>query len=74
MKSVCAQRGYTYLDYHSALVDKSGQLTADLADDGLHPNSKGYRIIPPIALEAIDHTAKASKPQQEQRKKRLGVF
>ncbi len=52
----CAQRGYTYLNYFDAMVDASGQMQADLADDGLHPNARGYRIMAPLALEAIHKT------------------
>jgi hypothetical protein len=40
------------------VVDKSGFLQADLADDGLHPNARGYRVMAPIALAAIDSAAK----------------
>jgi lysophospholipase L1-like esterase len=47
------------VDYYSALVDKAGFLQADLADDGLHPNSKGYRLMAPIALAAIDNVTKS---------------
>jgi lysophospholipase L1-like esterase len=36
------------------MVDSAGYLQSDLADDGLHPNSKGYRLMAPIALTAID--------------------
>jgi lysophospholipase L1-like esterase len=62
LQSFCTQRGYTYLNYFPALVDGAGQFQADLADDGLHPNAKGYRIMAPLALEAI---AKAvGSPQQ----------
>jgi hypothetical protein len=35
-------------------VDPAGYLKTDLADDGLHPNSAGYRVMGPIALDAID--------------------
>lgn len=70
MKSFCDQHGCTYLDYYSAMVDQSGQLTADLADDGLHPNPKGYRIMAPLALDAIQKTFGTS-PQQKPKKRRL---
>jgi lysophospholipase L1-like esterase len=56
LKQFCAQRGYTYVDYYSSMVDSAGFLQADLADDGLHPNGKGYRVMAPIALNAIDRT------------------
>jgi lysophospholipase L1-like esterase len=75
MKNLCASRGYTWVDYFSAMVDDAGMMKADLADDGLHPNSKGYRIMAPLALEAIDKTLKQSVPltQPPTRKRRLLV-
>ncbi|MBM3774514.1 MAG: capsular biosynthesis protein [Acidobacteria bacterium] len=54
IQSFCAQRGYLYVDYFKAMVDASGHLRAELADDGLHPNSAGYRVMAPIALAAIE--------------------
>jgi lysophospholipase L1-like esterase len=54
LKSYCAKRNLVYLDYYSKLMDGSGLLKADLADDGLHPNSAGYRLMAPIALDAIN--------------------
>jgi len=67
LKNFCEQRHFPYVDYYAALVDQSGFLQADLADDGLHPNARGYRVMAPIALAAIDKIAKpevtpASKP------------
>lgn len=58
LKNFCEQRHFRYVDYYAALVDKSGFLQADLADDGLHPNGKGYRLMAPVALEAIDGAVK----------------
>jgi len=43
----------TYLDLHSKLVDDSGQMPADLADDGLHPTAQGYALIAPVVADAI---------------------
>jgi hypothetical protein len=37
-------------------VDKTEQMTEDLTDDGLHPNAKGYRIMAPLVLDAIQKT------------------
>ncbi len=53
IQDYCPRHGCTYVDYYSAMVDKAGMLEASLADDGLHPNAKGYRIMAPIAQEAI---------------------
>jgi lysophospholipase L1-like esterase len=66
LQSLCAQRGFTYLDYYSSMIDTAGLMQRDLADDGLHPNSKGYRIMAPLANEAIARTlgpAEAAKPR-----------
>jgi lysophospholipase L1-like esterase len=54
IQKLCAGRGYVYLDYYKAMVDASGQLQSDLSDDGLHPNAKGYRVMAPLALQAIE--------------------
>ena len=72
LRQFCAQRGFSYVDYFSQLVDKAGFLKTDLADDGLHPNSAGYRVMAPVAQTAINAIVGA-KPAQG-RKKRLGVF
>jgi lysophospholipase L1-like esterase len=53
LRSLCKQRGCTYLDYFSAMIDQGGMLKADLADDGLHPNGSGYRVMAPLAVDAI---------------------
>jgi lysophospholipase L1-like esterase len=53
MKSYAAAKGATYLDYYSAMVDGAGFLKAELSDDGLHPNAKGYAVMSPLAERAI---------------------
>jgi lysophospholipase L1-like esterase len=69
LKNFCDQRSYVYLDYFSALVDGSGMLKADLADDGLHPNSSGYRLMAPLVQAAVNRTF--TSPQQKPKKGRL---
>lgn len=70
----CEQRGFPYVDYFSAMVDASGFLPADLADDGLHPNSKGYRVMSGIALEAIDKAVKRVAAPAPAKKRRRFPF
>jgi len=66
LKNFCEQRHFPYVDYYAALVDKAGFLQADLADDGLHPNARGYRLMAPIARAAIDNFFKADvKPAKK---------
>jgi lysophospholipase L1-like esterase len=53
MKAYAASNGATYLDYFSAMVDDKGFLKAELSDDGLHPNARGYAVMSPLAEAAI---------------------
>jgi lysophospholipase L1-like esterase len=53
LKNYCAANGCVYLDYFSAMVDDKGLLKKDLAEDGLHPNKAGYKIMAPLAESAI---------------------
>jgi len=53
LKNYCAAQDCIYLDYFNAMVDEKGLLKRDLADDGLHPNVAGYRIMAPLADAAI---------------------
>jgi lysophospholipase L1-like esterase len=53
LKNYCADHGCVYLDYFSAMIDDKGLLKRDLADDGLHPNVAGYKIMAPLAETAI---------------------
>lgn len=53
LKDYCTQNKIVYLDYFSPMVDDKGMLKADLAEDGLHPNDAGYKIMVPLAEAAI---------------------
>jgi lysophospholipase L1-like esterase len=43
-----------YLDYFTAMVDDKGLLRRDLAEDGLHPNDAGHKLMAPLAEAAIE--------------------
>ena len=53
MKKYAADHGHTYLDYFPAMTDEKGLLRADLSDDDLHPNAKGYQTMAPLAEAAV---------------------
>jgi acyl-CoA thioesterase-1 len=54
LKDYCtADHGCIYLDYFSAMVDDKGYMKKDLAEDGLHPNAAGHKIMAPLAEAAI---------------------
>jgi lysophospholipase L1-like esterase len=60
LKDYCSytSNSCTYLDYFSALVDERGLMKKELADDGLHPNAAGYKIMAPMAEAAIEKAEK----------------
>src|SRR5947209_13333956 len=60
LRSYCAlaTSGCVYLDYFAAMVDDKGMLKKDLADDGLHPNAAGFKIMAPLAEAAIQKALK----------------
>lgn len=62
VKKYCAENHIVYLDYFFALVDDHGLLKKELADDGLHPNVAGYKIMVPLAEAAIEKALRAPKP------------
>ena len=70
ISQMCQKRGFTYLNYYDAMVDSTGQLKAELADDGLHPNANGYRIMGPLAQAAIDKTIGPPRNTQQTGKKK----
>jgi len=77
LQGMCEKRHFVYVDYYSAMVDQAGWMPADMADDGLHPNAKGYRVMAPVALAALEkQTPKpAPAPAQPAAKKRAaGAF
>lgn len=65
LEGFCRRRNFVYVDYFSQLADAAGYLRAELADDGLHPNAAGYRVMAPVALAAIE---KALTPPPKRRR------
>ncbi len=53
LKNYCSANGHTYLDYYSKMIDENEMLKAELANDGLHPNAEGYKLMTPLAEAAI---------------------
>ena len=60
LKAYSADHNCIYLDYFTAMVDDKGLLKRDLAEDGLHPNAAGYKIMAPLAEVAIQQALSSS--------------
>src|SRR4051812_18615332 len=58
MKTYAAAHGDVYLDYFTSMTDATGLMRAELTEDDLHPNARGYAVMAPLAETAI---AKALK-------------
>ena len=61
IKGYAAEHRLVYLDYFSATVDDKGFFKEDIANDGLHPNARGYAIMKPLAEDAIDKALKSKQ-------------
>ena len=53
MKAYAAEKGYVYVDYHTAMKDERDGLPARLSGDGVHPNPAGYAIMAPLVEAGI---------------------
>jgi lysophospholipase L1-like esterase len=54
IKAYAAHAHAIYADYFSAVVDGAGFLKPGISRDGLHPNADGYKLMAPVAENAID--------------------
>jgi len=61
IRDYAAAHGHVYLDYAGPLSDEKGMLKADLSDDGLHPNARGYAVMAPLAEKAIADALKGKR-------------
>jgi lysophospholipase L1-like esterase len=61
LKNFAAERGFVYLDYFTGTVDDKGFFKEDIANDGLHPNAKGYEIMKRLAENAINLALKSKR-------------
>ncbi len=62
LRSYCAQHGYIYLDFHSAMVSSDGMMRRELSDDGVHPNGAGYKIMASITEIALRTEGATEQP------------
>jgi len=54
IKSFAEKNGYIYIDYFSSMVDERNGLKDEYTYDGIHPNKTGYKVMEPLAEEAIE--------------------
>jgi lysophospholipase L1-like esterase len=54
LQGYCANHGFIYLDYYSALANVDGGMKSEYTVDGVHASVKGYEVMAPLAQAAID--------------------
>jgi len=68
IRDFAKRNGHIYLDYYTAMVDANGYLRQELADDGMHPNAAGYRVMAPLVEEAINRAVRPSEAPRQRRR------
>lgn len=53
IKSYAAEKGYIYVDFHSAMKDQRDGLPPSLSKDGVHPTPAGYAVMAPLVEAGI---------------------
>lgn len=53
IRDYCIRENFIFIDYYTAMADDKGMMKADLSDDGVNPNARGYRVMSPILLDGV---------------------
>ncbi|MGB9406130.1 MAG: SGNH/GDSL hydrolase family protein [Terracidiphilus sp.] len=59
INAYAAEKGYVYVDYHTAMKDQRDGLPPALSKDGVHPLPAGYAIMAPLVEAGIEKALKA---------------
>ena len=54
MKALAAEKGYVYVDFHTAMKDQRDGLPETLSRDGVHPLPAGYAVMAPLVEAGIE--------------------
>lgn len=60
LQALCKQYAVPYVDYHTALVSKVGDLRQDVSWDGLHPHVMGYDCMAEVLMPTLEKVLKGS--------------
>ncbi len=53
LKTYADQENIPFVDYHSAMKNEQNGMNKDIAEDGVHPTTKGYQIMKELVLPII---------------------
>ena len=54
LRDYCIRESFVFIDYYTPMADLKGMMKPELSDDGVNPNARGYRVMSPLVLDAID--------------------
>ncbi|MDR0728764.1 MAG: GDSL-type esterase/lipase family protein [Prevotellaceae bacterium] len=58
IQDYAADKGFTYVDYYTSMVDAQKAMAAVYTTDGVHVTDKGYQVMEAIVKTAIDELLK----------------
>jgi lysophospholipase L1-like esterase len=58
LKAYADKNNLVYLDYFTAMADSNNGMTAGLSKDDIHPNLQGYKVMEPMAEQAVNAALK----------------
>ena len=61
LKRFAADKGYVYVDYHTAMKDGRDGLPPSLSKDGVHPLPAGYAMMAPLVETGIEKALEQAK-------------
>lgn len=57
-KDYCIKNNIYFLDFYSQMCDENNGMKKEFSEDGVHPNSSGYKVMNSIAEKAISKVLK----------------
>lgn len=51
---------FVYVDYYAAMKASDGAMRGGLSSDGVHPTARGFKIMDPLAIKAINEALRQS--------------
>ncbi|WP_283641449.1 GDSL-type esterase/lipase family protein, partial [Mesonia mobilis] len=55
LSAYATKHDISYVDYYDAMVMENLSLNTEYAEDGVHPNKKGYSVMEPLVEQAIEN-------------------
>ncbi|HPG83214.1 MAG TPA: GDSL-type esterase/lipase family protein, partial [bacterium] len=53
IEKLCAENGYEYVDFYTAVADSAGKLRREYTHDGMHCNPAGYTAWKPLVAGVL---------------------